>query len=394
MRNQPLVEVTGAWNTIILWDVLEHIDDDAAALRAIERLLLPGRTVADRRPEQSARMALGRRFLRPLSALLGRRSEPAAHWRRFDAASILGFHVSGVLGDAARLHAAQARRAAASATRKQRRRRARRATHGKCPFVSQLLDRTAALWLPLYWLQFRLFRSATAMGPRIFRAGDQVDRRADVTSPRSSRARVHSFCGTRATTTKPSLPRGAMTAASPSARYVPPTIARKGLPWLTITRFVPRGTGVDRSSRRRRVALRRLRLRRSRRGRRATPSRGRRSAAPFPSSGRTGSRALRRSESRARECRDADRARVRRGPRRSGCAASRNPHSPSSARRSGRNRSPHAESRGRSRRREGRQRAPAPRVPPGTDGAGCADSGSVPAMRRADGECRNRRPPR
>ena len=42
MRKQPLSEVTGSWNTIILWDVLEHIDDDAAALRTIERLLRPG----------------------------------------------------------------------------------------------------------------------------------------------------------------------------------------------------------------------------------------------------------------------------------------------------------------------------------------------------------------
>ncbi len=94
---------------------------------------LPGRTVADRRPEQSARMALGRRFLRPLSALLGRRSDPAAHRRRIDARGVLGFHVSGVLGDAPRLHAAQARDARRARTRKRRPRRARRATHGKFP---------------------------------------------------------------------------------------------------------------------------------------------------------------------------------------------------------------------------------------------------------------------
>jgi hypothetical protein len=32
------------------------------------------------------------------------------------------------------------------------------------PFLSRVLDRTGALWLPIYWLQFRMFRNATARG--------------------------------------------------------------------------------------------------------------------------------------------------------------------------------------------------------------------------------------
>ena len=86
--------------------------------------------------------------------------------------------------------------------------------------MSRVLDRTAALWLPLYWLQFRLFRGATAMGHEFFalarKPGGRLTllrrwRRA-ASIPPAARARRRR---------KPSLPRGSMTAASPSARYVP-----------------------------------------------------------------------------------------------------------------------------------------------------------------------------
>jgi len=36
------------------------------------------------------------------------------------------------------------------------------------PLVSRMLDRTGALWSPIYWLQFRMFRNATAKGHEFF----------------------------------------------------------------------------------------------------------------------------------------------------------------------------------------------------------------------------------
>jgi SAM-dependent methyltransferase len=41
LERQSLDEVTGQYQTIILWDVLEHIEDDAAALGQLSKLLAP-----------------------------------------------------------------------------------------------------------------------------------------------------------------------------------------------------------------------------------------------------------------------------------------------------------------------------------------------------------------
>jgi 2-polyprenyl-3-methyl-5-hydroxy-6-metoxy-1,4-benzoquinol methylase len=42
VRQQALADVTGAFDCIIMWDVLEHMEDDRGALRMVERLLRPG----------------------------------------------------------------------------------------------------------------------------------------------------------------------------------------------------------------------------------------------------------------------------------------------------------------------------------------------------------------
>ena len=87
------------------------------------------------------------------------------------------------------------------------------------------------------------------IGEEMPEAGDQGDRALKAYAGVIASAR-HWSRGTRATTRKPSFPCGSITAASPSARYDPPTMARNGLPWLTITRLVPRATGDARRSRR------------------------------------------------------------------------------------------------------------------------------------------------
>ncbi len=53
---------------------------------------------------------------------------------------------------------------------------------------------------------------------------------------------AHSSFRIRATTRKLALPSGSITAASPSARYGPPTTATNGLPWLAIATLTSAGT--------------------------------------------------------------------------------------------------------------------------------------------------------
>ncbi len=167
VRNQPLVEVTGAWNTIILWDVLEHIDDDAAALRAIERLLCPGGRLLIAVPSNPREWRWDDDFYghyRRYSVddltrrLTGAGLTPEVFW---DFTFPVFWAMRRVYTRLKRATPAELDKEAAtkaSATR----------NAWEVPVVSQLLDRTAALWLPLYWLQFRLFRGATAMGHEFF----------------------------------------------------------------------------------------------------------------------------------------------------------------------------------------------------------------------------------
>src|SRR5260221_9007661 len=42
VARQSLDEVVGEFDCIVMWDVLEHMEDDRGALRHVERLLRPG----------------------------------------------------------------------------------------------------------------------------------------------------------------------------------------------------------------------------------------------------------------------------------------------------------------------------------------------------------------
>src|SRR5262245_15232047 len=42
VARMTLADVTGTYPCVLLFDVLEHVDDDRAALRSIERLVAPG----------------------------------------------------------------------------------------------------------------------------------------------------------------------------------------------------------------------------------------------------------------------------------------------------------------------------------------------------------------
>jgi len=167
VRKQELVDVAGTFNTIVLWDVLEHIEDDAGALRAIERLLNPGGRLLIAVPSNPREWRWDddfyghyRRYtVDDLSRRLsGAGLAPQAFWDFTYPVFWAMRRVYTRLKRAAPLSADKDASTKASATR----------NAWDVPFLSRMLDRTGALWLPIYWLQFRMFRNATARGHEFF----------------------------------------------------------------------------------------------------------------------------------------------------------------------------------------------------------------------------------
>ena len=168
VRQQALADAAGAFDCVIMWDVLEHMEDDRGALRMVERLLRSRRAAAARRAQQSARVALGRRLLWAFPPLHGGRHDGAAGAGGPAAAGLLGLHVSVVLADAPDVHAVEVRagRCGRQGGVDEGERNGQRLGRGR--WCRRLLDRTAILWYPLHRLQFRLFRNATGRGHEFF----------------------------------------------------------------------------------------------------------------------------------------------------------------------------------------------------------------------------------
>ena len=167
VRNQPLADVTGTWNTIVLWDVLEHIDDDAAALRAIERLLRPGGRLLIAVPSNPREWRWDDDFY--------------GHYRRYTVDDLTRRLTAAGLAPevfwdftfpvfwALRRIYTRLKRAPPVTTDKEASTKASATRNAwDVPLVSRVLDRTGALWRPLFWLQFRLFRGATGQGHEFF----------------------------------------------------------------------------------------------------------------------------------------------------------------------------------------------------------------------------------
>jgi len=167
VREQALSDVTGTFNTILLWDVLEHIEDDAGALRTIERLLSPDGRLLIAVPSNPREWRWDddfyghhRRYTvddlsRRLSAV---GLAPEAFWDFTYPVFWAMRRAYTRLKRAAPLAADKEALTKASAMR----------NAWDLPLLSRVLDRTGALWSPIYWLQFTLFRNATAKGHEFF----------------------------------------------------------------------------------------------------------------------------------------------------------------------------------------------------------------------------------
>jgi len=167
VRREALAEVQGSFACILMWDVLEHIDDDRAALRAVAALLAPGGQLLLAVPSNPREWRWDddfyghvRRYteadLRAKIAEAG--LEPQVFWDftfpLFWALRRVYIRVKKPVGAAGDSLAATKASATVNAW--------------DLPLLSAVLDRTAPLWTPLNRLQFHFFRHATARGHEFF----------------------------------------------------------------------------------------------------------------------------------------------------------------------------------------------------------------------------------
>jgi SAM-dependent methyltransferase len=167
VRHAALEEVTGSFATILMWDVLEHIEDDAAALACVERLLAPGGHLLLAVPSHPREWRWDDDFYGHV-----RRYTVEDLSRRLADAGLgvvtfwdFTFPVFWAMRRAyTRLkRAAPAPADADAATRASATRNA-----WDLPWVSRILDRSAVLWWPVHRLQFALCRDATSLGHEFF----------------------------------------------------------------------------------------------------------------------------------------------------------------------------------------------------------------------------------
>jgi len=166
-RKQALDEVTGKFNCILMWDVLEHMEDDAGALRTIAALLEPGGQLLIAVPSNPREWRWDDDFY--------------GHWRRYTVADLTDKLTQAgmepqvfwdftypVFWLMRRLYT-RLKPGGDVAGDKEAATKASATTNAwDIPLISRLLDRTAVLWSPLHRLQFRFFRNATGRGHEFF----------------------------------------------------------------------------------------------------------------------------------------------------------------------------------------------------------------------------------
>ena len=167
VEQRALADVRGTYACIVLWDVLEHIEDDDAALAAVAGLLAPGGQVLIAVPSNPREWRWDDDFY--------------GHFRRYTVADMTekltqaGFEARAFWDFTfpwfwlMRRIYTRVKAAPPVATDKDASTKASATVNAwDVPLLSKLLDRTAILWFPLHRLQFRLFRNATQRGHEFF----------------------------------------------------------------------------------------------------------------------------------------------------------------------------------------------------------------------------------
>jgi SAM-dependent methyltransferase len=167
VKRQTLAETSGSFACVLLWDVLEHIEDDRAALDAVAKLLRPGGQLLLAVPSNPREWRWDDDFY--------------GHFRRYTVEALTAKLAdaglqSQVFWDftwpvfwAMRRAYTRIKRAPRAPVDPDTATRASATVSAwELPLVSRALDASAALWRPLQPLQFRMFRNATARGHEFF----------------------------------------------------------------------------------------------------------------------------------------------------------------------------------------------------------------------------------
>jgi SAM-dependent methyltransferase len=167
VRKRALSEVTGTFHCVILWDVLEHMQDDLDALRTIERLLDPGGQLLIAVPSNPREWRWDDDFY--------------GHWRRYTVADLAEKLTQAgmqpqvfwdftypVFWLMRRLYTRLKSGAGVAGDKEASTKASSTVNAWEIPMISRLLDRTAALWYPIHRIQFRFFRNATDRGHEFF----------------------------------------------------------------------------------------------------------------------------------------------------------------------------------------------------------------------------------
>jgi SAM-dependent methyltransferase len=167
VRRMGLDELDGQWATVILWDVLEHLDDDRAALASVARSMAPGARLLLAVPSNPREWRWDddfyghvRRYT--VDDLRARLEEAGLRPEAFEdftyplywALRRAYTRLKRAAPPPADAHAATLVSAARNAW--------------EMSFVSRLAERSAPLWRPLNRLQHRWFRGATGRGHEMF----------------------------------------------------------------------------------------------------------------------------------------------------------------------------------------------------------------------------------
>lgn len=167
VQQQALVQVTGTYDSILLWDVLEHIEDDGEALRVIERLLNPGGHLLIAVPSNPREWRWDddfyghfRRYtVKEMTEKLQRAGlQPRTFWD-------FTFPVFWVMR---RMYTRIKSPPPGTGDKESSTKASSARNAWDLAFISALLERTAILWYPIHRLQFRFFRNATGKGHEFF----------------------------------------------------------------------------------------------------------------------------------------------------------------------------------------------------------------------------------
>jgi SAM-dependent methyltransferase len=167
VRHAELSDLRRQFGTIILWDVLEHVEDDGAVLRQLAALTVPHGHVVISTPSNPGEWRWDDEFY--------------GHYRRYTAEDLeeklnaAGWDVEAVWDSTfphfwilRRIYTRLKPPPDLGGSKEQHTKASSRRNAWDVPILGTILQRSSLLWTPLSALQFLLFRGAVRWGHEVF----------------------------------------------------------------------------------------------------------------------------------------------------------------------------------------------------------------------------------